>query len=139
MGAVKILLVEDDPRLRRSTCEALRSQGYEVICCGTGSEAALYLAGLNRVDILITDVDLGEKLDGFGLAKLARGSRPSLPILMISAESNGRFEGEKVHGAAFAPKPFSASQLFRQLTLLVQTSAASCSTPPSATRGSPAF
>jgi DNA-binding response OmpR family regulator len=54
---MKILLVEDEPRLNSFICKGLEQQGYAVDAVSTGSEA-LNLAATERYDLVILDVML---------------------------------------------------------------------------------
>ncbi|MEO8699462.1 MAG: ATP-binding protein [Kofleriaceae bacterium] len=80
-GVEKIVLVDDDVFVRRSTSRALRARGYTVLEAADGN-AALRL--LDRdVDLLVTDVVM-PGMDGRELVEMARAKRPSLKVLYVS-------------------------------------------------------
>jgi CheY-like chemotaxis protein len=113
-----VLLVEDEPLLGELMTEALIDQGYEVHTAPDARDALRHLLSGADVDILFTDIDLGEGMDGAALAKLAREMRPKLPIVYTSGR---RALGEiaAVPGAAFLPKPYSLDTVRKTLAQLV--------------------
>ena len=114
-----VLLVEDEPLLGELMTEALIDQGYEVHAAPDARDALRHLLSGADVDILFTDIDLGEGMDGAALAQLAREMRPKLPIVYTSGR---RALGEiaAVPGAAFLPKPYSLDTVRKTLAQLVR-------------------
>ena len=80
MQTGRVLLVDDEDAVRRSTAELLESLGFEVASAASG-EAALGM--LDGVDYLVTD-HLMPGMKGAELAQRARGARPALKVLVIS-------------------------------------------------------
>jgi DNA-binding NtrC family response regulator len=78
-----VLLVEDQPALRRTLERALRLYRYDVKAVETGPEAQESFA-TEPVDILLSDVSLTGPINGFELAHWARALWPRLPIVLIS-------------------------------------------------------
>jgi CheY-like chemotaxis protein len=113
-----VLLVEDEPLLGELMTEALIDQGYEVHAAPDARNALRHLLSGAHVDILFTDIDLGEGMDGAALAQLAREMRPKLPIVYTS----GRMAPDQiaaVPGSAFLPKPYSLDTVRNTLARLV--------------------
>lgn len=81
---VNIILVEDDPAMRRSLIGSLGSQDdIEILAeCSTFAEGATALAGI-KADVLITDLKLPDG-HGFDLIRLARKQSPDMEIMVIS-------------------------------------------------------
>lgn len=104
-----ILVVDDDAEIRSLLRDLLTDEGFRVLAVGSAEAAAILLAA-ERVDLLITDIDLGAGDDGLTLAVDARATRPLLPVIYISG---GRHAGEhgRVDGSAFIPKPFGLDTL----------------------------
>ena len=105
-GPGKILVVDDDPIVRRFMSVVLSSRGFEVLEATNALEALLaFYAGGSAVDLVITDVQmLG--LSGYDLARMLIGASPSLPVLLVS--------GSKSESAAefpFLQKPFTSPVL----------------------------
>jgi CheY-like chemotaxis protein len=81
-----VLLVEDELLLRWPTGEYLRDAGYRVIEAATASEAIAVLASGVRVDLVFSDVNLAEEMNGHALASWLASNRPQIPILLTSAD-----------------------------------------------------
>jgi CheY-like chemotaxis protein len=113
-----VLLVEDEPLLGELMTEALIDQGYEVHTAPDARDALRHLLSGADVDILFTDIDLGDGMDGAALAQLAREMRPKLPIVYTSGR-RALDQIAAVPGAAFLPKPYSLDTVRRTLAQLV--------------------
>lgn len=80
---MKILIVDDDPHIRRLYKEELTEEGYDVVIASTGEEALLLFEkedpDLVTLDILMPDID------GIKLLRQMKEKRPRLPIIMSTA------------------------------------------------------
>jgi DNA-binding response OmpR family regulator len=113
---VRILVVEDDPLIREFTVEALREEGYDVIHASTGEEA---LAGCVRqaADVLITDITLPGKVDGWQIAERCREHGPGPPVIYATGFSP--VLARPVSGSLSPQKPYHPEEILqavRQLT-----------------------
>jgi PAS domain S-box-containing protein len=79
-----VLVVEDEPDVRQVAEAFVRSLGFRAIAVGNAAEALATLDAGEPVDLLFSDVMLGDGLDGYALARAARAQRPSLPVLLAS-------------------------------------------------------
>ena len=109
-----ILVIDDDPVLRRVITLALEAAGHSVLRCENGKKAIDHLAH-NHADLLITDILMPE-MDGVETVRAARQLQPQLPILAMSG--GGSFDPLDYLGIASAfgatavlPKPFRTTQL----------------------------
>lgn len=82
-NGAQILLVDDDPNLRRLLSMRLLSAGHNVETVASGQEALASLAS-QRADIVITDLRMDE-MDGIQLLEEIHRQWPSLPVLVITA------------------------------------------------------
>ena len=105
-----ILLVEDEPLLSELMTEALTDRGFAVEVASDAGHALRYLLSGAEVDVLFTDIDLGEGMDGAALAQLAREMRPTLPVVYASGRRS-MTELDTVPDSIFLPKPYSLSQV----------------------------
>ena len=99
-GTERVLLVEDDDRLRAVLERQIRSLGYQVTVAESGDAALELLEGGLTVDLLVTDVVMPGGLMGTHLARRARAEMPTLPVIFLSgypAEAN-------VHGNGLHPE-----------------------------------
>jgi len=108
-GSETILLVEDDPEVRRVTQAILARYGYRVIPAGHGPEAMAMLESLNnRLDLLLTDMVLPEGMHGSEVASTIRGVVPNVKVVFMSGYSP-ELAGRPLtlqSGEAFLQKPF---------------------------------
>ena len=122
MSRPVILVVEDDTAIRRGLVDALRYAGYEVLESDNGS-GGLELAIESPVDLVLLDVML-PKLDGFGVLEALRRSRPTLPVIMVTARGA---EEDRVRGLTegaddYVVKPFSAKELLARVDAVLRRS-----------------
>lgn len=122
VGGRKVLLVEDDPAVRRGAARTLRRAGYSVVEAGGGEEAL----GLfdDQVDILATDAVM-PGMGGRELIEALRERRPTLAVVLMSGHAPDVL-GDTLErlNVEYLPKPYSAEQLSEALVLAVQRQAA---------------
>src|SRR5213080_2455715 len=96
MPARRALVVEDDSAIRRGVCDMLRFHGFEVL----------------------------EAADGDDGLKQARSSRPTLPIIIMTAkgEEADRIKGLKLGADDYVVKPFSIKELLARIEALMRRS-----------------
>jgi CheY-like chemotaxis protein len=107
-----ILLVEDEPLLRRLTSRTLRHAGYEVVEAEDG-EAALDRARElgDRLDLVVSDVVM-PRLSGTELCRRLRADRPELPVLLMSGYPEPGVGGRPIpEETELLLKPFDGAEL----------------------------
>ena len=113
LGSPTILVVEDDPPLRRLIRAALEKRGYVVIEARNGAEATAVLRKHQaRVDLVLTDVDMPH-VDGFELVERLHQMRPGTGVLYMTGEHHKVpvRGGLKESGHAYLYKPFTPNKL----------------------------
>jgi two-component system, cell cycle sensor histidine kinase and response regulator CckA len=118
-----VLVVDDEPGVRELVGRTLRSRGYRTLEASDGSEALdLVEAGVENIDLIVTDVVM-PGMDGRELGRRLAQSRPTLPILYISAyDVNDIFRrGSPRHSAPFLQKPFPPTDLINSVEQLLQS------------------
>lgn len=85
---VNILVVEDDPNVRRLTCLVLEQSGYATLRATSGEEALAVLEH-EHADLAVVDVMM-PGIDGCELTRMLRGTGNDLPILMVTARGTMR-------------------------------------------------
>ena len=113
MTHARILLVEDEPNLRRTLTDLLKSDGYSVESSGDGIEGQ-ELAMKNPFDVIILDVMLPSR-NGFEVCRRLRESGNNTPVLMLTARSelNNKVQGFKAGSDDYLTKPFETPELRR--------------------------
>jgi CheY-like chemotaxis protein len=107
---VRVLVVEDDPLIREFVVEALREEGFDVIHAANG-EQALAWCGRRAADVLVTDVRLPGKVDGWQIAERCREHNPDLPVVYATGFSP--VAPRPVAGSALLQKPFHPEDIVR--------------------------
>jgi DNA-binding response OmpR family regulator len=119
---MRILLVEDDPGVRRFVMKGLREQAYAVDAATTG-EDALYQADINEYDLIILDVMIPAP-DGFEVCRRLRKAGRRTPILMLTARDavEDRVSGLDRGADDYLSKPFEFRELLARLRALLRRS-----------------
>ena len=104
-----LLLVEDDPQVRRLTTRILELLGYKVTSASNGEDAMQWLSEDSACELLVTDVVM-PGMSGTELARRALEIRPQLSVLFTSGYDDQRLERSQICGPVL-PKPFSPAQL----------------------------
>jgi len=117
----RILVVDDDPLIRRMLERTLSGAGHVVLCATQGQDALQVLGSESQVDLVITDIDVPE-IDGLQIIAALRRDKNPIPILAISARS-GRDSWLNMASAFGADrtllKPFDLRQLLDTVHELV--------------------
>jgi CheY-like chemotaxis protein len=111
---LNILLVEDEPLLRELAQEDLRDLGHNPHSAGDFDSALEALDSGADYDVLITDIRMPGRADGWELARLARMRTPEMGVIYISG-----FSGELpqlVVGGVFLKKPYRLNEMERALS-----------------------
>lgn len=107
---MRILLVEHDPLIREFVVEALREAGYQVVHASTGEEA-LDWCRRQFADVLVTDVVLPGKIDGWQIAERCRKHDPGIPVIYASGSSPA--QPRPVPGSRSLTKPYAPDEMVR--------------------------
>lgn len=126
-GPGRLVLVVDDERgVRDLVCRTLREEGYRTLEAAHGGEALeLIEAGSETIDLVVTDVVM-PGMDGRELGRRLAQSRPTLPVLYMSAyEVNDIFRrGSPRSSAPFLQKPFPQDGLINSVEQLLRSPSA---------------
>lgn len=116
---MRLLIVEDEPRLLRSLTKALREEGYAVDTAATG-EDGLFKARTYEYDCIVLDVML-PLLDGWELLERLRLEKKT-PVLMLTARDAGpdRVRGLDLGADDYLVKPFDLPELQARLRALIR-------------------
>lgn len=106
-----LLIVEDDVLLRNLIVRVASRMDFRIRDVGSAEEARK-VAGMEKIDALISDVLLGPGLDGVTLSGVLREQIPGLPVVLCSGHAAEQLDGIKdLELAAFVHKPFSIEEL----------------------------
>ena len=114
MGSARILIVDDDPQIRRVLRTALVSQGYEVVTASNGEEA-LERVREEKVDLIVLDMNM-PKMTGLETCRIVR-STSDVAIVMLTVRDTETDKVEALDAGAddYITKPFSSPELFARI------------------------
>ena len=115
----RILLVEDDPRVRTSTVEALEDLDYEPVACESGNEA-IRMFDSQTFDLVISDVIMPE-MTGPELIKILKEKRSDFAVLFVTGYV-GDSETDTLVGHELLRKPFTVGALASAVATALQSS-----------------
>lgn len=107
----KILVVDDEPQIRRQLKIGLEGYGYEVLTAPNGDDAIIQTAQ-QQPDMLILDISLGSEPNGIEVCRRLR-EWSKTPIIVLSVHGEDRTKVDALHTGAddYLTKPFSMAEL----------------------------
>ncbi len=115
MNPLRILVIDDEPAIRRFLKTSLSTQGYSVIEAEDG-KAALETLKRNAVDVIVLDLGL-PGMDGFEVLGAVRGSGSTLPVIVLSvrADEAGKVRALDMGADDYVTKPFGIDELLARI------------------------
>lgn len=109
-----VLVIEDEPQMRRFLRTSLKSQGYQVVEAATGKEGLRHAAGYNP-DLILLDLGLPDG-DGLAVARVLRSQRRT-PIIVLSARGRDEDKVAALDLGAddYLTKPFGMGELLARM------------------------
>ena len=120
MGDVKILVVDDEERMRKLVRDFLAKKGYLVVEAANGEEAYNIFTSTNDISLIIMDVMM-PKMDGYETSEEIR-KLSKVPIMMVTAKSSEKDElrGYSLGIDEYITKPFSPSILVARVEAILR-------------------
>jgi len=109
----RVLVVEDDARLRSTLVSFLEDEGYLVAAAANGAEA-LDLIEQTGADLLLLDMHM-PIMDGWKTVQELRSRGVDIPIVVMTAAHDARQLATELGAIAYVPKPLSLPSLIRRL------------------------
>lgn len=107
---VKVMLVEDEPLVLRSTADLLAEDGYEVTECSGCDEALARLEAEPDTSVLVTDLNVTCPGDGVTLAKMVAQRWPHIRLILVSGALRPERD-DYPERATFFTKPYAPGAL----------------------------
>ena len=122
MEIIKILVVDDEARMRKLVKDFLSVKGYKVVEAADGEEAISLFMEQKDIKLILLDVMM-PKMDGFETLKLIR-QYSDLPVIMLTARSEERDElqGFNLGVDEYITKPFSPKILVARVEAILRRS-----------------
>jgi CheY-like chemotaxis protein len=115
-GAARILIVDDEPSIRRFAARVLLEEGFLVDEASDGAEALERLrAGAVLADVVVTDVVM-PRLNGVELVHELAESHPQIPVILMSGYAAAQLDGMGIVApCGVLAKPFRAERLVEEV------------------------
>jgi signal transduction histidine kinase/CheY-like chemotaxis protein len=116
-GDESILIVEDDALVREYVVTQISRFGYQTLTASNAAEGLAIINGVERIDLLFTDVIIPGGMNGRQLATEALKQRPGLKVLYTSGYTENAIvhHGRLDAGVLLLPKPYLSSDLARMI------------------------
>lgn len=116
---MKVLVVEDDTLIREFVVEALWEEGFDVVHAANGEEA-LEWCRRRFADVLVTDVRLTGKVNGWQIAERCREHDPGLPVIYATGFSP--VAPRPVPNSMLLQKPFHPQEIVKAVKQVTKPS-----------------
>ena len=101
-----ILIVEDEILIRFSLIDMFEDAGFAVLNAASASEAMEFIdTDGAAINVLLTDIRLGDGPDGWDVARHARSRLKAIPIVFVSGDSAGDWSEKGIEGSVMLAKP----------------------------------
>lgn len=113
---IRILVVDDEPPIRRFLRTSLGTQGYDVLEAEDG-KLALDMMRRNAIDLVVLDLGLPGSVDGFEMIEGVRRNGSSTPIVVLSARTDeaGKVRALDLGADDYVSKPFGTDELLARI------------------------
>jgi two-component system KDP operon response regulator KdpE len=117
---LKVLVVDDEPQIRKQLKIGLTGYGYEVLTAANGQEA-ITLTAQHQPDMIILDISLGSEPDGIEVARRLR-EWTKTPIIMLSIHSEEKTKVTALNAGAddYLTKPFGMEELHARMLAVLR-------------------
>jgi two-component system, OmpR family, KDP operon response regulator KdpE len=117
---LRVLVVDDEPAIRRLLHASLSAEGHQIEEAADG-QSALSLLGRNAIDVLVLDLGM-PGMDGFEVIRQLREQGSSLPIIVLSsrADEAGKVRALDMGADDFVTKPFGMDELLARIRAAVR-------------------
>lgn len=122
MDRLKVLVVDDEERMRKLISDFLKIKGYETVEAGDGEEAIDVFFADKEIALIILDVMM-PKMDGWEVLKTVR-EHSKVPVIMLTArtEETDELKGFEYGADEYISKPFSPKILVARVEAILRRS-----------------
>jgi DNA-binding response OmpR family regulator len=119
---MRVLIVEDEPRIASFLLKGLRSHGYSAEHASTGADALERVCSDAGYDLVLLDLGLPD-IDGLEVLRDVRARGVTVPVIVLTARAGDREAGMRLGADDFLVKPLPFSRLLERVSAaLPQTS-----------------
>lgn len=122
-ASVCVFVVDDDPLIAMTIEQALEDGGFDFRSANSAAEASILFEEHGpSCRALVTDVNLGDGVSGWDVARDARARLPHLPVVYVTGDSAHEWTAQGVPNSVLVTKPFVSAQIVTALTTLLNAS-----------------
>src|SRR3954465_10873361 len=120
LAPMRILVIEDDPKIASFIVNGLKQSGFAVDQCADGEDGLIRAQAISY-DAAVVDIML-PKMDGLSLIRELRSKNVRTPVLILSAKASvdDRVHGLQAGGDDYLTKPFAFSELLARVQALIR-------------------
>ena len=121
---MRVLLIDDDARLRQVLARLLAGAGFATVDEACDGEDALLALGRSHPDLIVTDCQM-PRLDGIGFVRRLRAAGDQTPVIMLSGQGDPHVVVTAVRAGVnnYLPKPINPEILFEKIRQTLADSA----------------
>ncbi len=117
MKSPTVLVVDDEPEILNLSKSFLEPYGYEVLTAPNGLKGkSVFDAASDSIDILVTDIEMGEGIHGLALATYVRSVNPNVRIVIMSGRMDLFEEEARKITQHLLKKPFEFRYLYMYIS-----------------------
>lgn len=113
-----VIVVEPDVLARYVLSDYLRDCGYRVVECANAEDVLIVLSAGRKVDVVLSEVRLQGRLDGFGLARRIREAHPKVDVVLASSPANAAGKAGELCDEGRFGKPYLPRDVIRRINRL---------------------
>jgi len=108
----RILVIDDEPGHSEATAEALAKVGYECVQANSAADG-LEILGRGKIDVVVTDLKLGEELDGLDILREALRLHSDIEVIVVTGHGTipSAVEAIQLGAASYLTKPLDINEL----------------------------
>lgn len=129
MSKIRVMVVDDEPSIRRFLKRSLKAHGYDLIEAETG-EDALNLAALNQPDLIILDLGLPDISGITVMQRIREWSQIPIIILSVKNQEKDKIAALDTGADDYLTKPFGVGELMARLRVAMRRQTSSMATEP---------
>jgi len=115
-----VLVLEPDILVRMIIADYLRDCGFKVFEGVTADDVVAVLESGQKIDIIFAEVQLGGRMDGFGLARWVRDKQPDTDVILTSGIARAADKAGDLCDEGPLEKPYHPQEVLRRINILLE-------------------
>jgi DNA-binding response OmpR family regulator len=115
-----VLVLEPEILVRMIIADYLRDCGFKVFEGVTADDVVAVLESGQKIDIIFAEVQLGGRMDGFGLARWVRDKQPDIDVILTSGIARAADKAGDLCDEGPLEKPYHPQEVLRRINILIE-------------------